>query len=263
MSVGAFYYRFRSKDEFIYTVTATTFRAATNNAKGHLTSDRWGRALAEKTVRGFVRHVVIELGERKNAGVLRAAFKLEPKMPAILEPIREYRATVTQCARGLFGRHLRAGQSPCQIDAAVQIIFGTIIDAILEQPGPLRIGSGAMIDALSDVVLRYLEFSGNRVWSGTKDEKEESEPAPDAAIADSEDGQDKNSKGRVAIDYVDLRKNIGSVAMPAARPRKRRQSRTERPMQKVATVDPKMFRPSPPAKSDASSNGRRAKRRIV
>lgn len=61
----------------------------------------------------------------------------------------------------------------------MQILFATVIDWALEKRGPLKIGSQAMIDALSDMTLRYLEFSGNRAWSAnTADAEETDEQAP-------------------------------------------------------------------------------------
>src|SRR5665213_473995 len=217
VSVGAFYARYASKDQFIYFSTSDRFRAACNAARRELASGQWHRASAERTVRGIVKHIVTVMGQPKTAGLTRAAFKRAPQMTHILQPIQDYRKAVTECARELLGSHLRDRQSPRHIDAAIQIVFATVINAALEKSGPLRAGSETMIDALGDMTLRYLQFSGARAWHGDADEPEEAdEPAPYPA-GDPDEDEDENAvtvpKDHIAIYDPDLRTITGSIAI--------------------------------------------------
>ncbi|MGH7075643.1 MAG: hypothetical protein ACREFD_15805 [Stellaceae bacterium] len=210
-------------------------------------------------------HVVTEMGQPRTAGLTRAAFKLAPKIPFILEPIREYRATVARCARGLLGRHLRTGQSPRQIDAAVQVIFATAIDAALEKPGPLKAGGKAMTDALSDMMLRYLEIAGDRAWSGETGDEEETDKANSAAMGDAEEDEDdetaKVPEGHIPVIDPDLRVIIESVAVPKARYRRRRARLEENTAPRPALVNPAKLRPSPPVKEADSPAPPRTRRK--
>jgi AcrR family transcriptional regulator len=265
VSVGAFYTRYKSKDRFIEIATGDRFRAASDAAKEELRDARRRRQSANMIVRGIVHHVVTEMGQPRTAGLTRAAFKLSPKIPFILEPIQEYRATIAQCARELLGRHLRTGQPPRQIDVAVQVIFATVIDAALEKPSPLKLGSNAMTDALSNMMLCYLEVASDRTCSGEKDYREDLNDTPSDATDDAEDDEsEKVPKGHIPIVDPDLLRVTGSVPMSNSRHRTRGARQEKNGPPRVALVDPAKILPAQPMQEGKSSevSGSRRKRKI-
>jgi AcrR family transcriptional regulator len=265
VSVGAFYLRYKSKDRFIEMAISDRFRGAGDIAKEELSGTRWRRASTDKIVRGIVRHVVTKMGQPRTVGLTRAAFKLAPKIPFILEPIQEYRATIAQGARELLERHLRTGQSPRQIDAAVQVIFATVIDAALEKPGPLKSGGKAMTDALGDMMLLYLEIAGDHAWSGEKDGEEVLDDASSGAMGDTdedeEDGTVKVPDGHIPVVDPDLRRIIGSITASKARPRTRRARRRDNTMPKAVVVSPEKIRPAPPVNAAGAPDAPRTRRK--
>ncbi|HEX4077499.1 MAG TPA: TetR/AcrR family transcriptional regulator [Rhizomicrobium sp.] len=216
VSIGTFYSRFRSKDVFIHALTYTTFRGATESADQALSEDHLGDASAEDVVRAIARTVVRQMGEPKTAGVLRAALKLAPHVSDILRPVRDYRALVTDRARSLLGGRKKAKPSSREIEAAIQMLFGTVVDAVVEQPGPLRAGSDGMADALGDIVVSYLGIASERAWSPKKDESERQDDQKaegEKETVPNDEEAPALSDGYVPIIDPDLRKTTGAIRL--------------------------------------------------
>jgi AcrR family transcriptional regulator len=205
-SVGALYPRFRKKDAFLYHIIASVFRSLNNDAVSTLDPSLDPRDSALVRVDRLNRHIVASMTGRKAAGVIRAAIKLATVIPTASEPFEAYRKVVSDQAVALLSPKL-SETPPQAIRIAVQIVIGTVTDAILQKkPGPMSAGTTRMIQALTHVMAGYLGVSG-KSWAGTETEGKDDkpihdelteEPPGDGSQAVFEPEFRRYSKGRVA-----------------------------------------------------------------
>ena len=163
VSVGAFYGRFQHKDNFIGLLIAGTFRRLSEQTEEDLDPGRWEGRTKTKLIQGVVHHVVGQLGDARNAGILRAAIKLGTTEPSAWQEIQAYRAVVAECAVKLMAG-LGERSSPEAVRTAMQIVFATVVDGALLDSKPLRFASSRMVRELSELVARHLGVAGRHEW---------------------------------------------------------------------------------------------------
>lgn len=172
VSVGALYARFHDKDAYLYQVIGAAFRSLRDDAMSTLDRNLGARESASTSVKRIVRHVVGAMTDRKAGGVIRATVKLATIKPPTIELFEDYRKLVADQSVALLVPKLH-GTPPQTIRIAIQIVLGTVTDAILQQKaGPMNAGSARMIDALSNVMLGYLGLSGGN-WAGDESKGED------------------------------------------------------------------------------------------
>jgi AcrR family transcriptional regulator len=163
ISVGAFYGRFAHKDNFIELLIAATFRRLVEQTEAELSHAQWDGKTRGEVIQGVMHHIVQQIGDDRNAGILRAAVKLGTREPAAWREIQTYREKVAECAVKLM-ESLSDRSSPHTVRTVIQIALATVIDAALLDSRPLRFASGPMVSELSEVVARYLGVSGKHEW---------------------------------------------------------------------------------------------------
>jgi hypothetical protein len=124
---------------------------------------RWEGVTKAKLIQGVAHHVVAQLGDDRNAGILRAAIKLGTSQPSAWAEIQAYRATVGECAVKLM-EGLSERSSAENVRTATQIVCATVIDAALLDSRPLRFATGRMVTELSELVARYLGVADKHQW---------------------------------------------------------------------------------------------------
>lgn len=176
-SVGAFYVRFKDKDAFLRVAIASAFGSLAEEAKRELAPSRWQDASATQIVNGIVVHIIGQLSRPRTAGVTKAAIKLSMTHPDAIEPFIRYRACVADCAADLLVPKLSRRGVAGAVRAAVQMTFGVVIDAILQDGGPLRVGSRQMVASLSAVMAGFLDLPEEELSKGDgRNAKTTSEP---------------------------------------------------------------------------------------
>ena len=89
VSVGEFYERFPSKDNFLGRLIDRQLRGATESAERELDHSTWGHRNPEDIVRAIVEHIVSTM-HGAGAGIIRTTLKRGASRPAYLEPVAEY-----------------------------------------------------------------------------------------------------------------------------------------------------------------------------
>src|SRR5487761_81119 len=249
-SVGAFYSRFRNKDAFLRMVSASAFRTLTDDAKRELDPKQWRGASRAKIVDGIVRHIANRMSRGRAAGVTRATLKLAMSKPDALEPFINYRASVADCAVALLMPRLSFDDAAGSVRIAVQMVFGIVTDATLQNAGPLRAGSRRMVNSLSALMTSYLRLPANRRAPDGDDEDDEAKE-PEGHDAELPEDADPDSTVRMEKWDPDTRSAVGTViASRPTRRRSRRNQHSEPAPKPLPLENPKRFKPPEPLKAN-------------
>lgn len=204
VSVGAFYERWKAKDDYLLWVTSERIYAARNVATEELRLANPLGVTADHAVRKIVEHTVRTLNGRPG-GVVKAAIKCGQLNERHLFALTSYRAHVADLAvRLLRGRVGQGEKGERAIRMAVQMMQAAAIDVLHHDTGVLRRGRARTVNALTAMMLGYLGLD-NRAARDTLDPGESmidmpaetAEPATPAEIAAIVDA-DKRRKERRA-----------------------------------------------------------------
>ena len=157
-SVGSFYLRFRDKDAFVRALIAQYLaegRTATLALYESHDDDRLIHALVIETAERF----------RRYAGLIRSAIRMRMDDSTIWDPIRNSgHFNAGQFIAWLVSRHGRslAADEDLAVRFAFQMLYGTLNNAIINQPGPLDIEDPAFVTQLERAFCLILGSAG--VW---------------------------------------------------------------------------------------------------
>ena len=155
-SVGTFYARFQDKEAFLILLQESLFSAQVDDARQQLRPDDWKDANAEKTIEACVRFV-IETFRGDAEGVLRAALAHSAAKSEIWEPARRSGRELVEIIISLLSPKL-GGSADDQIRLALQMLYGTLVNMILHEPGPLSLNAAASHDSLVAAVKAILLY---------------------------------------------------------------------------------------------------------
>jgi AcrR family transcriptional regulator len=232
-SIGTFYNRFRDKDRFLYFLISAKFRAATEAAERELRGSASRNTSTRDLVRKIVDHVVSRMGGSRTVGVTRAALKLGSSKPLNLEPLARYRAAISNYAVRLLASRLSVSNPELAVRTGVQVVFATLIDATMQNHGPLRAGQDSTADALTDLMVRSLDIETNK-WRGRPVTLNPSVPVEDSTEKNIARGDNDQDDLMAVIDPdlgVQVRTQRGS-----REPRRQRHPRHE--ISSPTTVNP-------------------------
>jgi AcrR family transcriptional regulator len=138
-SVGAFYLRFRDKDTFLRALIAqyvAEVRAETDALFATHTDDRLIAALVSDTIDRF----------RRYAGLIRSAIRKRMEDATVWEPIRRSGHLNADRFVAWLAQRRGAALAPAEdmsVRFAFQVLYGTLNNALANQPGPLDIADPA------------------------------------------------------------------------------------------------------------------------
>jgi AcrR family transcriptional regulator len=155
-SVGAFYLRFENKDTFFRAMIDDMLSSEQAALEAIHQDTREGsivEAFVKKTIQSF----------RRNTGVLRSALRKGMEDPSVWEPIRQYWQTesdiLVKKLRTALARRLSIDEE-LRIRFAAQVLYGTLINALLHRPAPLLLESDRLETELIRVVRSTMSLKG-------------------------------------------------------------------------------------------------------
>lgn len=157
-TVGAFYSRFESKDAYFNALV----ELAARDGAGRLSRMKEDGRLAEADLAGRSRLLVRgTIGWiRNHEGVLRAALQHDNTRPdrwSIFKALaRTNVADATPILLGAMGPGNKAAKTRA-IAFGFQVVLGTLVNAVLNDPGPLSIHDREMEDRLANCLLLLLQ----------------------------------------------------------------------------------------------------------
>jgi AcrR family transcriptional regulator len=157
-TVGAFYSRFESKDAYFNALMALAARDGERRVKemaaGNSARDMDLAARCRQLVSGVIDWM------RAHEGVLRAALQHEDNRPDKWTPFKALARANTEHATPLLlpamgkGRRAAKGRT---IAFAFQVVLGTLVNAILNDPGPLSLHERELEVRLGNLLQQLLE----------------------------------------------------------------------------------------------------------
>ena len=143
-SVGAFYARFSSKDEYFDALIARHLEQR-DLARERLFAKTDDDELIEELVKDVVRYYW------KNRGFWRAALIRSTRDPAFWAPMRDQSHTMANTLIERMtrksGRQLSKAEET-NVRFAFQAIYGTINNSIMNRPGPVQLGQRSFVSSL-------------------------------------------------------------------------------------------------------------------
>ncbi|WP_315832704.1 TetR/AcrR family transcriptional regulator [Bradyrhizobium prioriisuperbiae] len=163
VTIGAFYGRFESKDAFfsaLVSLATTGCLAAIDVAIAN--DDRTNASL--KTVCHDMVAVITE-AIRANDGVLRAAMQYKAVQPARWMTVSETGGRIVECATPLLLAQMGSGRRAAKqrtVGFAFQMVFGTLINAVLNKPKLIALDEQEMIDRLALAMFLQLDHEASQ-----------------------------------------------------------------------------------------------------
>ncbi|GLC96321.1 TetR family transcriptional regulator [Cupriavidus sp. TA19] len=161
VSVGAFYGRFRDKMAFFEALRALVMEETSASIDRYLAQERWEdvptSVLLDKAARFMV------LGTLANRGVMRASLRHASTKPEEWQPHRQSgEAIVERMVQLLVPRlSLPADIAELRVRFAMQAVFSVLVNALLNDSGPLHLDDERMIPELSRMMAGYLGVTDN------------------------------------------------------------------------------------------------------
>lgn len=158
VTIGAFYGRFESKDAFFAALMSLAARRSLAAIDEAVAKDDRTHAELEKVcgdVVAVVAHVI-----RKNEGVLRAAMQYKAVQPARWVTVRETAGGIVERSMPLLLARMGRGRTTAKqqtIAFAFQMVFGTLLSAVLTKPKNVGLHDQEMVDRLA--LAMYLQLA--------------------------------------------------------------------------------------------------------
>ncbi|WP_164937673.1 TetR/AcrR family transcriptional regulator [Bradyrhizobium guangxiense] len=155
-TVGAFYSRFESKESYFNALMAL----ATRDGEQRLSEIRppSHEAGLDELCQVMVSGIIVWM--RSHEGVLRAALQHDDTRPDKWTPFKALARATTERVPPLLLPAMGKGRKPAKIRAIAfgfQVVLGTLVNAILNDPGPLSLSSKEMERRLASCLLLLLQ----------------------------------------------------------------------------------------------------------
>jgi AcrR family transcriptional regulator len=154
-TVGAFYGRFESKQDFFVTMQRVQTMQTEQSIQAFIERHPAGASSIDALCADIVHETVNNF--RTNLGVMRASLQhsREGMWQVIKESGDRYRAMLVQLLAPYL-THLKPRERERRILFAYQALAGVLVHVVLNNPGPLRLGDAAIEDELLRLVRSYL-----------------------------------------------------------------------------------------------------------
>lgn len=157
VSVGAFYARFSGKDAFFNAVQRQVFADVEAEARALFAPERWEGRQASEVLDAFVEFFAALI--RRHRRVIFAALQREAVQPDAWTAMRQSGAAVATPFLAVIGpklAHLAPDERLGRVGFALQMLYGTLINALLHDPGPLPLDDPRLTGELQRALAAYL-----------------------------------------------------------------------------------------------------------
>jgi len=163
VSVGAFYARFSGKDAFFNALQQQVFADVAREAGVRYAPANWVNRSARAVLDDFVTFFVALV--RRHRGVIFAALQQETSQPAAWTPVRRSGAALAAPFSSVLISKLTVlppAQRATRVGFAVQVLYGTLINAVLHDPGPVALADPRLTSEMQQVLAAYLGLANEK-----------------------------------------------------------------------------------------------------
>jgi hypothetical protein len=153
VTVGSFYGRFESKDAYFSVLIGLAARDGRDMLALMTANDDLNGASLDRLCDVLVERVIGWM--RRHEGVLRAALQRSETAPARWPPFKSLARAMSEATVPLFLRAMgrrRSAAAARDIGFGLQVVLGTLVNAILNDPGPVLLRDPEMISRLSRIL---------------------------------------------------------------------------------------------------------------
>lgn len=164
VTIGAFYGRFESKDAFFSALVSLATNGCLVAIDVAIANDDRTHASLKTVCYDMV--AVVTEAVRANDGVLRAAMQYKAVQPARWMTVSETGAGIVARATPLLLAQMGPGRRAAKertIGFAFQMVFGTLINAVLNKPKLITLDEQEMIDRLAHAMFLQLDHEASQV----------------------------------------------------------------------------------------------------
>lgn len=166
VTIGAFYGRFEGKDAFFGALVSLAAKRCLLAIDEAIANDDRLNASLEAACRDVVAVVTDVI--RRNEGVLRAAMQYKTVQPARWVTVSQTGAGIIERSTPLLLARMGRGRTAAKqraIGFAFQMVFGTLINAVLNKPRLVGLHEEEMIDRLALAMFLQLDHAATRKTS--------------------------------------------------------------------------------------------------
>lgn len=161
-TIGAFYGRFESKDAFFNAMVELMVRQCLTAINTALSDE----AIANATLNDLCRQIVgvVVHAIHHHEGVLRAAMQYKTTHPSRWGKVRDTGHAILEVSTPLLLARMGHGRTTAKtrsIGFAFQLVFGTLLNGILNKMRPVAIDDDEMVDRLSLAMFLLLDHEAH------------------------------------------------------------------------------------------------------
>lgn len=156
-SIGAFYHHFATKEAFYVALLQRSVAEVREALRTRLGGTRYVGRPRQEVVRAAVDFVTQAF--RTHQGLVRAVLKKAMDDPNAWNPIRELGGEITEQVTALLvpAPDEDTTGSRFAVAVAMQVIYSTLLNAVINRPSPLLLEDRAIALQLTHIAVRYLE----------------------------------------------------------------------------------------------------------
>jgi AcrR family transcriptional regulator len=154
MAVGSFYSRFADKETWFAELLRVTGEQVLADTAAMLAGARWQRASTERKVALIVHHIVDI--HRTHRGIFRAAHFDSARSQLYWPQLHAFGRRIADAVHLALSSHMArvpARQRRFRVGVALQLVYGTLVNAVLHDPGPLKLADKQIEAELTRVFL--------------------------------------------------------------------------------------------------------------
>jgi len=154
MAVGSFYSRFADKETWFAELLRVTGEQVLADTAAMLAGAGWQRASTERKVALIVRHIVDI--HRTHRGIFRAAHFDSARSQLYWPQLHAFGRRIADAVHLALSSHMArvpVRQRRFRVGVALQLVYGTLVNAVLHDPGPLKLADKQIETELTRVFL--------------------------------------------------------------------------------------------------------------
>ncbi len=168
-SIGSLYFRFGNRERFISEVMQRQIQRARKDFD-HLIADLGASAKdPEEVIKAVTRWIVGIFAQNK--GLLRAQLRRALENPQEWRPFQDFARHLVSEMIAVLERFPKLSADPewqLRVRIAMQLVFGTLNNVLINRPGPLELEDRATAEELGNAAVRYLGLESARESKGRR-----------------------------------------------------------------------------------------------